>query len=117
MSALTGGFKGECYALTTCTYDVRRVWVTSSPLDTGWVLKWDTSSDPTVEQTWHQVLLNISEFKGQSIRMRFDFSTDPNPIRHDGRNNDARGWYIDEVSLDAIDTPFTMYLPLFTKNK
>ena len=117
MSALTGGHKDTCYGATTCRFDVRRVWIsgTLAPTFTGWTKKWDTSLDSTVEQAWHRVSLSISEYKGQSIRMRFDFNTDPFPEDgSDGRNNDGRGWYVDDISLHTAN--IAVYLPVMRRN-
>ena len=78
----------ECYNLPTCRFDARRVYI-SSTLNPTWQLKWSTDRDPTIENQWHTVVVDISEFRGQDIQIRFEFDT------VDGRNNDARGWYVD----------------------
>jgi hypothetical protein len=97
----------DCYNAPACRFDARRVYI-SGTLNPGWHLKWDTHDNPTIETQWHTVVLDISEFKGQDIQIRFEFDT------VDGRNNDGRGWYVDQIKLYTARV--LVYLPLITKN-
>lgn len=104
----------ECYQKATCDFDSRQVWV-SSNLAPTWVKKWDTRVNPTVELTWHQVTIDISEYRGHSVRVRFVFDT------IDGRNNDAgvgppAGWFVDDIGYFTYTPSNTIYLPIIGKN-
>jgi hypothetical protein len=113
MSQLSGGFSDICFRQSICPFDVRQVWI-SGTNDLTWTLKWSTDRDATVEQVWHQVTINISEYVGESIRMRFAFSTDP--LGQDGRSNDGRGWYIDDVHFFTFTPSEFVYLPVISRN-
>jgi hypothetical protein len=113
MSVLPGGFQSEvCYGKPTCPFDVRRVWI-SGTADAVWRPVWDTRFNGTQELAWHQVTIDISQYKGQGIRMRFDFNTDPSG--QDQFNNDGRGWYVDDVSVSGVNLTRKVYLPIMRK--
>lgn len=116
MSELPQGFSDTCLNKPTCPFDVRRVYISgTNPADAHWELLWSTDVNGTAERIWHNVVLDISGYIGQGVRMRFTFSTDPSGT--DGWNNDGRGWYVDDVRLYTF-TPFkTVYLPEIYKNK
>jgi len=102
-----------CYQQVTCSYDSRQVWI-SGTLDPGWVLKWDTRDNPTIENQWHSISIDISEYLDQSIRMRFVFDT------IDERNNDTSqpgGWYVDDIRLYTFTPSSFIRLPVILKNK
>ena len=105
----------ECYQKTTCAFDSRRVLI-SGTNDTNWVVKWDTQDNPTIENQWHSISIDISEYRGQDIRFRFEFDT------VDGRNNDAAGfkpagWYVDDIRLYTFTPSSFIKLPVILKNK
>lgn len=104
----------ECAGGITCAFDSRQVWI-SGTVDAFWKLKWNTQTNPTSEGNWHQVTVDISEYIGQSIRMRFVFHT------IDDRNNDApqppHGWYVDDVRLFSFTPKAYVYMPILLKNR
>ena len=105
----------DCYQKTTCAFDSRRVLI-SGTNDTNWVVKWDTRVNPTIENQWHSISIDISEYLGQDIRFRFEFDT------VDGRNNDAAGfepagWYVDDIRLYTFTPSSFIKLPVILKNK
>jgi hypothetical protein len=113
MSELPGGFSDTCLGQATCPFDVRQVWVLGTS-DPDWVLKWDTSVNATIELAWHPVTIDISEYTGDAIQMRFTFSTDPNGT--DGWNNDGRGWYVDDVNILSFIPSHNIRMPVVVKN-
>jgi hypothetical protein len=113
MSEMPDGFHSEeCYGKPSCPFDVRRVWI-SGTVDAVWRTVWDTRFNGTQELAWHQVTIDISQYKGQGIRMRFDFNTDP--AGGDQFNNDGRGWYVDDVSVIGVNLTRKVYLPIMRK--
>jgi len=113
MSQLVSGLRDICYAQPTCPFDVRQVWI-SGTNDITWTLKWHTNQDGTVEQTWHRVGINVSQYIGKSIRVRFAFTTDP--AGQDGRSNDARGCYVDDIEITTFTPTEFIYLPVVARN-
>jgi hypothetical protein len=109
MSIVQEGF--ECYQVPQCEFDARRVSIWSEA-NQEWTLKWTTEPSPfppTVEQNWHKVLIDISEYVGDQIRIRFEFDA------VDRRNNNYRGWFLDEIVLETFIVNDSMYLPIMTR--
>lgn len=108
-----------CAGTPTCPYDQRQVWI-SSTTDTNWQLKWSTHQNPVVEKQWYAVSINLEEYKGKSIRMRFTFNTDegnPMPITHynpgdDSAANKPAGWFVDDIRIYAFTPSNRVYLPV-----
>jgi hypothetical protein len=75
-----------------CNWDVRRLEI-SGNISTSWEILWSTQSNPTVEGQWHQVVGDISAYRGQSVRLRFIFDTG------DALHNGYEGWYVDDVAV------------------
>lgn len=102
----------SCFEAAYCQFDVRSVLI-SSTNQPVWSLVWTTESNfspPTLEQAWHQVAIDISEYLGDEIQIRFSFDT------VDKRNNDFRGWYIDDIKLQTLQFNAFLYIPLLYKN-
>ncbi len=96
-----------------CAFDLRQVWI-SGTNDSNWQLQWSTNQDPITEGLWRPVVIDLSEYKGTSVRLRFTFNTnDPyyNP-GDDGANKPA-GWFVDYIRLfteKGIDVPVDIVL-------
>jgi len=99
-----------------CQTDVRQVWI-SGTVDFTWKLKWSTQQQPIEEQVWRSIgVIDLSEYKGQSIRIRFGFDTvdviynpgDPTKI--------PAGWYVDDIRLFTFTPTDRIYLPLIRKS-
>jgi hypothetical protein len=70
-----------------------------------WTALWHTLVDPSlvVEQQWHQVVLDISGYRGQALNFGFGFdSMDP-------LHNDYEGWYLDDMAVVAHGVPVPGY--------
>ncbi|HJW82712.1 MAG TPA: hypothetical protein VJ754_00260 [Anaerolineae bacterium] len=90
-----------------CSQDIRRVYV-KKLADTTWTKIWDTSVNAAIEKTWHKVLLNINQWRGQTIQIRFEFTDGA-----DGYLNQFPGWYIDEIEISELARQ--IYLPTIFK--
>ncbi|HEY4688964.1 MAG TPA: hypothetical protein VIK33_06610 [Anaerolineae bacterium] len=107
----------DCYQHITCTFDLRQVWISgTNPIHSDWAIKWDTQVNTTVENEWHQVMIDISEYIGEDIRIRFTFDT------VDGRNNDGNGqlpagWYVDHLHFFTFTPSHFVYLPIISKQR
>jgi hypothetical protein len=113
MSQLVSGLKEICFGQPTCQFDVRQVWI-SGTNDITWTLKWSTDVNGTIELAWHRVAIDVSDYIGESVRVRFAFTTDP--LGQDGRSNNARGWYVDDVTIFTFTPSEFIYLPIIARN-
>ncbi len=77
-----------------CGFDRRELYI-SGTVTTTWELLWSTRFTPTVEGQWHQVVADISGYRGQAVRLRFTFDS------IDGSFNDYEGWYLDDIAIVA----------------
>mgnify|MGYP000511424293 CR=1 FL=1 len=75
-----------------CKYDRRELYI-SGTITTTWELLWSTRYTPTVEGEWHQVIADISAYRGQAVRLRFTFDS------VDAKYNDNEGWYLDDIAI------------------
>jgi len=58
----------------------------------GW---WVTLGEYTGSQTsWNQISCPLSDYAGQTVRLRFRFTSDQNTL--------AEGWYIDDVQVPSV---------------
>ena len=105
-----------------CEFDVRQVWI-SSTTDSNWQLKWHTdqgtSQVPIVERQWRGASIDLSAYKGKSIRIRFRFDTIEadshfNPGNTDAANKPA-GWFVDDIRIFAFTPSSFVYLPIVRK--
>ncbi len=105
-----------------CEADVRQVWI-SSTTDSNWQLKWHTNQGanqaPIIERQWRGASIDLSAYKGKSIRIRFRFDTNEsishlNPGSDDAANKPA-GWFVDDVRLFAFTPSSFVYLPIVRK--
>lgn len=55
-----------------CPYDFRGLFI-SGTVTTTWQMLWSTWFTPTVEQQWHQVVADISAYRGQAVNLVFYF--------------------------------------------
>lgn len=99
----------QCATPTHCQYDIRSVYISSTD-QPFWQPKWNTKDNiyPTTlpEGDWHELLIDIKEYIGQEIQIRFAFDT------FDGRYNEYQGWYIDDITLFTLEINNSIYLPL-----
>jgi hypothetical protein len=52
---------------------------------------------------WHQVYVDLSPYAGNTVRIRYHFDT------IDSLSNNFRGWYLDDVRVDASDVGPVVY--------
>ena len=102
----------DCSGEPVCDFDSRQVWISTD--QSNWEKLWDTRENPTVENQWHQVMLDISPYIGQVVYVKFVFDT------VDGRNNDAggakpAGWFVDDIGYFTFTPVATVYLPIIRK--
>ncbi|HET7089517.1 MAG TPA: hypothetical protein VFL17_12785, partial [Anaerolineae bacterium] len=98
-----------------CVNDVRQVWI-SGTSDSTWRLKWNTYQRPIVEQVWRSIgLIDLSEYKGQSIRIRFGFDTVDGNYNPGPSPSKPAGWYVDNIQLFTFTPTDRVYLPLIRK--
>ena len=99
-----------------CQTDVRQVWI-SGTSDSTWKLKWNTQQQPIVEQVWRSVgLIDLGEYKGQSIRIRFGFDTVDGNYNPGDPTRKPAGWYVDNIQLFTFTPTDRIYLPLIRKS-
>jgi hypothetical protein len=79
-----------------CNFDLRELYI-SGTLSTHWTQLWSTQSTSTVEGDWHQVVADISAYKGESVHLRFTFDS------VDNKFNDNEGWYLDDIAIVQHD--------------
>ena len=112
-------FGGDCYQQSTCNFDLRQVYI-SSTTDSNWGQPiWSTSQNLIQEQAWRPVIIDLSPYKGRAIRMRFVFNTNETPSHlNPGDTGPAykpAGWFIDDIKIVGVNT--SVYLPLIAKNR
>lgn len=79
---------------TPSKYDIRALAI-SGTVTTTWELLWSTYYTPTIEGQWHQVVADISGYRGQKVRLSFIFDS------WDEEYNNYEGWYLDDVAIVA----------------
>lgn len=73
-------------------FDTRKVYTSTDAVD--WSLVF-TSTESTA--AWHEVQVDLSASRGQSLYVKFEFDT------QDDSFNDYPGWYIDDVAIGYDD--------------
>ena len=76
-------------------YDKKFVQVSTDGGSTWNTLKQILSSQGNPGNTWQQILVDLSSYAGQSIKIRFKFDT------CDCASNNYYGWYIDDVVISG----------------
>jgi hypothetical protein len=87
-----------------CDRDVRRLQI-SGTITPTWRTVWSTAFTPTVEREWHQVVADISGYRGQAVKLRFAFRT------VNGLLNNFEGWYLDDIAMVAHGVQVPGYDP------
>jgi hypothetical protein len=85
-----------------CGYDRRELYI-SGTVTADWTLLWSTRDTPTVEGEWHQVVADISDYRGQAVRLRFTFDSG------DASHNANEGWYVDDIAIVQHDVAVPGY--------
>lgn len=85
------------------TYDLKQIIILGTPITT-YTIAAETLTGPDIivppgPDGWYQARINLSSYRGQSIRIRFRFRTG------DGIENAYEGWYVDDIQLN---TPWTV---------
>lgn len=78
------------YTESSSDYDMRKVYTSTNGSDWSEIWQSTTSND---RAQWYQVLLDLSDYRGEDVYLRFEFDT------VDSSYNGYRGWYVDEVAV------------------
>ncbi|MEM4258125.1 MAG: NosD domain-containing protein [Candidatus Thermoplasmatota archaeon] len=72
-----------------CGWDARQVYISSDDGQT-WNKIWESTGP---ENQWYEVFVDLSDYAGQMIRIKFFFDTG------DSIANNFEGWYVDDISI------------------